>query len=52
LEDTDLTEEQTVYVRQINESGHGLLLLINNILDLFKIEAGKLALNVEPFESS
>ncbi|GAA3932763.1 hybrid sensor histidine kinase/response regulator [Litoribacillus peritrichatus] len=47
LEDTQLTSEQANYVNQINDSGQGLLSLINDILDLSKIEAGKMALHLE-----
>jgi signal transduction histidine kinase/DNA-binding response OmpR family regulator/HAMP domain-containing protein len=40
----NLTEEQTEYANVIQSSGHGLLLLIDEILDLSKIEAGKMEL--------
>jgi signal transduction histidine kinase/CheY-like chemotaxis protein len=43
-----LTEKQLKSVRQIEESGRHLLALINDILDLSKIEAGKLELQVGP----
>jgi len=43
----ELNEKQLKYVRIISESGHHLLDLINDILDLSKIEAGKLELNVQ-----
>ncbi|HVS96973.1 MAG TPA: response regulator, partial [Puia sp.] len=40
----NLTDEQTEYARVIQNSGHGLLQLIDEILDLSKIESGKLQL--------
>jgi len=46
LEMTELTEEQRNYVTALNLSGKNLLSLINDILDLSKIEAGKIT--IEP----
>jgi len=44
----DLNERQVECVRSIEESGRHLLSLINDILDLSKIEAGKLQLELQP----
>lgn len=49
LQDTPLNAEQTVLVRTINNSGSILLALVNDILDLSKIEAGKLDIEQQPF---
>lgn len=43
-----LTDEQVEAIQSIEGSGRHLLALINDILDLSKIEAGKLELEIEP----
>ena len=43
----NLTEDQIEYSKVIQSSGQGLLSLINEILDLSKIEAGKMDLQFE-----
>ena len=50
LRDTELTEDQQLYVDTIKNSGEALLVIINDILDYSKIEAKKLDLHVEPFD--
>src|SRR2546430_582340 len=42
-----LNEKQTRFVRNIHEAGEHLLELINDVLDLSKVEAGKLELRPE-----
>lgn len=44
----NLTEKQIEYSRVIHKSGSDLLNLINDILDLSKIEAGKVDMHFEP----
>jgi PAS domain S-box-containing protein len=47
--DTELTREQKDLLTQAQESGNALLSVINDILDISKIEAGKLSLESVPF---
>lgn len=50
LGDTGLDPEQTTYVRALRTSGEALLALVDDILDLAKVEAGKLELANERFD--
>ena len=47
--ETELTSEQSDYVRIFRSAGRSLLELINGILDLSKVEAGRLAIRCERF---
>ncbi|MDP3426186.1 MAG: histidine kinase dimerization/phospho-acceptor domain-containing protein, partial [Humidesulfovibrio sp.] len=46
----DLEPGQKQYVEQVLDSGQHLLSLINDILDLSKVEAGRMELDLEPLE--
>ena len=46
-----LSAEQVQFVRDIHASGKHLLTLINSVLDLAKIEAGRVALEVKPLDA-
>jgi PAS domain S-box-containing protein len=48
----DLTEKQRGFIGDIFDSGKHLLSLINDILDLSKVEAGKMMLDLEPVQVS
>jgi CheY-like chemotaxis protein len=50
LLNTDLSDEQREFARMIQSSAETLLTLLNDILDLSKIEAGKLELEETEFE--
>ncbi len=50
LEATDLSKSQTNFVRTINSEADALLDIINDILDVSKIEAGKMGLEETVFD--
>ncbi len=49
LLNTDLNEKQNEYLRAVESSSDTLLVIINDILDISKIEAGKLTLESKDF---
>jgi PAS domain S-box-containing protein len=48
----EMTEQQRGFIGDIFNSGKHLLSLINDILDLSKVEAGQMTLDLEPLEVS
>ncbi|KAK8862376.1 hsp90-like protein [Apiospora arundinis] len=51
LQDTTLNEEQRDYTNTIQTSANSLLMIINDILDLSKVDAGMMKLNFEWFHT-
>ncbi|GAB2810318.1 ATP-binding protein [Ferruginibacter profundus] len=47
---TDLTAKQKEYLTAIKMSGDALIVLINDILDLAKVDAGKMVFEATPFK--
>jgi len=50
LLDSPLTPEQRSYLETIHTSSESLLAIVNDILDFSKIDAGKLELDLRPFD--
>ncbi|PVB62110.1 PAS domain-containing hybrid sensor histidine kinase/response regulator [Labrenzia sp. 011] len=50
LRDTRLTKEQSAYIEALETSGETLLLLIDEVLDFSKVEAGKLDIQAVPVQ--
>jgi signal transduction histidine kinase/CheY-like chemotaxis protein/HPt (histidine-containing phosphotransfer) domain-containing protein len=50
MEDTRLDEKQRRYLNAIKNSSENLLVIINDVLDLSKLEAGKMELEKIPFK--
>jgi signal transduction histidine kinase len=48
LDRETMSDQKRAYVRHIREAGQSLVQLINDILDLSKVEAGMLELHLEP----
>jgi len=46
---TELNEKQKEYIDAIKKSGESLIILINDILDLAKVDAGKMTFSKKPF---
>ncbi len=49
LDQTELDEVQQEYIDSVQIAGENLLIIINDILDLSKIESGNLTIESEPF---
>ena len=49
LENTEINSEQAEYIQTMKDSTDTLLMIINDILDVSKIEAGKMELEIIPF---
>ena len=47
---SELPEPQSEYLREVHKSGRSLLAIVNDLLDLSKIEAGEMRLESIPFD--
>ncbi len=50
MRSTELTQEQTTFVRAIDQSARTLLALLDELLDFSRIEAGRLEIAAKPFD--
>lgn len=50
LGQTPLNEQQKDYVKALQTSGRALLAIVNDVLDLSRIESGKIVLDPQPFD--
>jgi signal transduction histidine kinase/CheY-like chemotaxis protein len=50
LADTDISETQQQYVRAIQSSSKSLMVIVNDILDMSKLESGKFSAEFIPFD--
>ena len=50
LADTEISETQKQYVKAIQSSSKSLMVIVNDILDMSKLESGKFAAEFIPFE--
>ena len=49
LEETDLNKKQLHYVNTAKNSGNNMMVILNDILDISKVESGKLVIEEEEF---
>ncbi len=50
IDPSELPEPQSEYLREVHNSGRSLLAIVNDLLDLSKIEAGEMRLESVPFD--
>ncbi|MDH3199911.1 MAG: ATP-binding protein [Myxococcales bacterium] len=50
IDPSELPEPQSEYLREVHKSGRSLLAIVNDLLDLSKIEAGEMRLESVPFD--
>ena len=52
IDPSELPEPQSEYLREVHKSGRSLLAIVNDLLDLSKIEAGEMRFESVPFDLS